>query len=802
MFVGRSSAVASDEMVEKTRADQRAEGRLAQLDRALDEVDRGDSVLAVHAHVVADDEGAVRPADEHRPVEPQLVDDRRHVVGPELAVGVVLGLERRLGHAVTAEVVGDEPELVGERALVLLGPAEVVLRPAVDEQDRRPVRLCPTRGRAAVGRRRLAPCASSSTRPLLRRRVTAVISRLLVLVGSRRSSPARSASASGECLIFRARAPYLPSRGTTDRAGDTGRMEARAGDVFVGRAGELGELGRALDATQAGTARPSSSPEKRASGRPGSRPSSRDAPATPVSRSCSGARSISSARSCRSSRSSRLCVRSESLAGRSTERARSCRCSRKRSRCSPSARLPRPCCSCSRIVHWADTSTLDLIVFLAHNLDDRRVLLLATYRADEPSSADRMRRLRGGRPALGLGARARARAVRPRRADRAARGPRRLSPVGGADGHDRRPLRGQPFFAEELLAAAGDERASFHVACATCSCSASPGSTAGRRACCEWRRPSDATSDTRSSARSRGSASTTCESRCAQAVEHGVLVAEQATNSFRFRHALLAEAIYATILPGEREELHARLADELARSAAATRPSSRPTGRQRVAAPRRSPPRSKRRDQAEAVFGLAEALAHLERALALWPAVPDAPELAGLDLAELCVLDSGARQPERARRRVRSSSHGEQSTWCRRATRRARRASTTASALPARERTDRRRPVRSRAHGRACAGAAALRGTRPGAGGARARVDARLALRRVAPRSASKHSSSPGRSAHEKPSSRRSGPRQRPRIRRPRRPRSRASPAEPRARREEQRSARASARRTSPSPMC
>ena len=38
-----------------------------------------------------------------------------------------------------------------------------------------------------------------------------------------------------------------------------------------------------------------------------------------------------------------------------------------------------------------------------------------------------------------------------------------------------------------------------------------------------------------------------------QAVEHGVLVADQATGSFRFRHALLAEAIYATILPGERE---------------------------------------------------------------------------------------------------------------------------------------------------------------------------------------------------------------------------------------------------------
>src|SRR5437773_1329471 len=47
-------------------------------------------------------------------------------------------------------------------------------------------------------------------------------------------------------------------------------------------------------------------------------------------------------------------------------------------------------------LHWADTSTLDLVVFLAHNLDIRPVLLLATCRADEPSSAERMRRLADG----------------------------------------------------------------------------------------------------------------------------------------------------------------------------------------------------------------------------------------------------------------------------------------------------------------------------------------------------------------------------------------------------------------------
>ncbi|HEX6016007.1 MAG TPA: hypothetical protein VFY87_30235, partial [Geminicoccaceae bacterium] len=121
-----------------------------------------------------------------------------------------------------------------------------------------------------------------------------------------------------------------------------------------------------------------------------------------------------------------------------------------------------------------------------------------------------------------------------------------------------------------------------------------------------------------------------------QAVDHGVLVAEQTTGSFRFRHALLAEAVYATILPGEREELHARLAEELARGGGAAPAELAPhwaaAGRSAEALAASVEAAS----QAEAVFGLAEALAHLERALALWPAVPEASELVGLDLAELC----------------------------------------------------------------------------------------------------------------------------------------------------------------------
>jgi tetratricopeptide (TPR) repeat protein len=128
----------------------------------------------------------------------------------------------------------------------------------------------------------------------------------------------------------------------------------------------------------------------------------------------------------------------------------------------------------------------------------------------------------------------------------------------------------------------------------------------------------------------------------------------------RFRHALLAEAIYVTLLPGEREELHGRLAAELVRSpdpvmaelaqhwAAAGRvPEALVTS---VAAGR----------EAEAVFGLAEAARHLERALVLWDLVPGAAGLVGLDLVALLewtaeVADAtgaGPRAVELARRAI------------------------------------------------------------------------------------------------------------------------------------------------------
>jgi predicted ATPase/DNA-binding CsgD family transcriptional regulator len=287
-------------------------------------------------------------------------------------------------------------------------------------------------------------------------------------------------------------------------------------------------------------------------------------------------------------------------------------------------------------VHWADPSTLDLIVYLAHHLSDRRVLLLVSYRADEPLSATRMQRLAegvrrsGSALALELGALARDEVAALIAARTRAPLSAELSEaiVGRAEGN--------PFFAEELLDAGEGGGAAIPRALRdlllqrverldrTAQSLLRLAAAAGRDVGYPLLRALAAMpeSDLRESLR--------------QAVGHGVLVADQAAGSFRFRHALLAEAIYATILPGELEELHAQLAEELARSAGAAAAELAPHWAAAGRSAEALVTSVEAARQAEAVFGLEEALAHLERALAAWDAVPQAAELVRLDLVGLC----------------------------------------------------------------------------------------------------------------------------------------------------------------------
>ncbi len=287
-------------------------------------------------------------------------------------------------------------------------------------------------------------------------------------------------------------------------------------------------------------------------------------------------------------------------------------------------------------LHWADTSTLDLVVFLAHSLHDRPILLLATYRADEPGSAERMRRLSDGirRSTSKL-------IVELRPLD-----PEQLAALLAARAEVPLPAEvteaivarseGNPFFAEELLAAAVADRGELPPNLRDLLLQRVDRLDVQTRGL--LRLAAAAGHEVKYSLllTTAGLPENDVRESLRRAIENGVLVSEQEASSFRFRHALLAEAIYATILPGEREELHARLATELARGARVA-PAELAHHWGAARRPREALVTSlEAARQAQSVFGLAEAHAHLERALDLWPEVPDAANLSELDFAQLC----------------------------------------------------------------------------------------------------------------------------------------------------------------------
>jgi DNA-binding CsgD family transcriptional regulator/tetratricopeptide (TPR) repeat protein len=418
---------------------------------------------------------------------------------------------------------------------------------------------------------------------------------------------------------------------------DTGWMEARASDVFVGRARELGELERVLDAAGAGhgaavlVAGEAGIGKTRIASELGRR--AREAgfqalvgrsidlvgtelpyqPFVDALRPLGGRRRLDGRET-----GSQLRVFEETLALLAESAAAA------------------PVLLMLEDLHWADTSTLDLVVYLAHNLDDRAVLLLCTCRADEPSSAERMRRLAEG----------------VRRSDSGV-----VVELGPLDDqeltallatHADSPLppavtavivarsEGNPFFAEELLAAASTGRGELPRGLRNLLLQRVDG--LDRRTQSLLRVAAAAGRDVTYPLLAAVAALPELEVResLRSAVEHRVLEADHDTGRFRFRHALLGEAIYATVLPGEREELHRRLAEELAESGTAAPAELAPHWAAAGRAAEALGASVEAAREAEALFGLAEAQAHLERALGLWDSVPDAPRLAGLDLAGLC----------------------------------------------------------------------------------------------------------------------------------------------------------------------
>jgi DNA-binding CsgD family transcriptional regulator/tetratricopeptide (TPR) repeat protein len=145
-----------------------------------------------------------------------------------------------------------------------------------------------------------------------------------------------------------------------------------------------------------------------------------------------------------------------------------------------------------------------------------------------------------------------------------------------------------------------------------------------------------------------------------EAVAHHVVVAEERGEAFTFRHALLREALYSDLLPGERSRLHARVARALAGDdgvgTAAERAHHAMESHDLAGALAASVQAAWDADRLGAP---AEVLLHAERALRLWTAVPDPEQVAGVSEFKLtrwaAWSASASGEPDRALAHSRSA---------------------------------------------------------------------------------------------------------------------------------------------------
>jgi DNA-binding CsgD family transcriptional regulator/tetratricopeptide (TPR) repeat protein len=286
-------------------------------------------------------------------------------------------------------------------------------------------------------------------------------------------------------------------------------------------------------------------------------------------------------------------------------------------------------------LHWADRATRDLVGFLARTLWSGRVTLVASYRSDE------LHRRHPLRPLL-------AELVRLPRVERLELAPfsraelaAHLAAISGtplpADQVERIHVRseGNPFYAEQLLAAGGDAQVQLpptlsDVLLLPVQALPEPAQQVLQVAAVAGRRVSH-----RLLAQVAGSPEPDLEQGLRDAIGAGALVADTTTGAYRFRHALLQEAVYGDLLPSEQVRLHGAYARLLAAQpdgVAAELAHHCLRSHDLVGALAASVRAAK---EAAAVLAPAETLRHLSGALKLWDSVPDAASVAGLDRVEL-----------------------------------------------------------------------------------------------------------------------------------------------------------------------
>jgi len=308
-------------------------------------------------------------------------------------------------------------------------------------------------------------------------------------------------------------------------------------------------------------------------------------------------------------------------------------------------------------LQWADRSTRDLLGFLVRNFREAAVLMVLTYRSDE---------VHGGHPLLPFVAEL-ARTGRVERIELRPFDPRESAAQMRAIAGDELDAAliesihgrsgGNAFFAEELLAAAGEDGTADlpstlrDVLLARVSELAEPSQELLRIASAAGQRVDPAL---------LAAAADLDEAALYDAlrdcVRHQVLVPDPTSGieRYAFRHALLQEAVYDDLLPGERSRLHSAFAQTLEARSAGDPSRAAELAYHWYAAhdlPRALEAAVAAGMAAEARYAFPEAQAQYERAIDLWAHVPDAERRARRDQVDLLAALAGVavfHQPARA----------------------------------------------------------------------------------------------------------------------------------------------------------
>ena len=297
-------------------------------------------------------------------------------------------------------------------------------------------------------------------------------------------------------------------------------------------------------------------------------------------------------------------------------------------------------------LHWADSGSAHLVDFLARNLTDARALLVGTFRSDEPDRERPFPRLL-------------AELERQRHVTRLLVSPLSREEIAAMVGGilEHQPDRtlaeaicarseGNPFFVEELTAARGAASLPSGLTglIMTQVATLTPEAQRVLKLAAAAGGPSV---DHRLLVAATDSEADSIDRLAHELVDTRLLAIEPGGSHYRFRHALLREAVYESLLPGERGRLHRLLAETLAAQADVL-----PADRRHAAIAlaehwwaagdwtQALDASVAAADAATAFLAFPEALRYLEHALAAWDRVPDAAT--GRDLTRLDLLERAA----------------------------------------------------------------------------------------------------------------------------------------------------------------